>query len=416
MWLKDAGDHYEYVARYVDDILVFSKDPEHIIKEMQQVYHLQGVGPPEYYLGADFQMQSKEGKTTISICAKTYIQNVVKKIEDLFGHQLKAYESPMATNDHPEIDESAFLDSDDHSKYRMLIGSAQWAIILGRIDITFATQTMAKFSSSPREGHMQRALRIFGYLKAYSKLGIVYSKEQHPLEGSPSCSVNWEEQYPGAKEEMPPDMPQPKGSTINLTVFVDADHAGDKMTRRSVTGILLYGNSSPVKWYSKRQNTIETSTYGAELVAMRIAVEMIMEYRYKLRMMGIPVTKPSLLFCDNKGAVLNTTMPSSTLKKKHNAIAYHRVREAVAAKVVQVAHIDGKNNVADILTKPLDGGSFRKHATTCLQKVPGSLGGVLEATSTSTTSTSTTVSSLEPFTKGSQSLQNVQRVILPTTS
>lgn len=141
-----------------------------------------------------------------------------------------------------------------------------------------------------------------------------------------------------------------------------------------------------------------------------------MEYRYKLRMMGIPVTKPSLLFCDNKGAVLNTTMPSSTLKKKHNAIAYHRVREAVAAKVVQVAHIDGKNNVADILTKPLDGGSFRKHATTCLQKVPGSLGGVLEATSTSTTSTSTTVSSLEPFTKGSQSLQNVQRAILPTTS
>ena len=74
------------------------------------------------------------------------------------------------------------------------------------------------------------------------------------------------------------------------------------------------------------------------------------------------------------------TLPSSSLKKKHNAIAYHRVREAVAAKIVQVAHLDGKENVADLLTKPLDGGTFRKHTNTCLHKIPGSLGGVSRET------------------------------------
>ena len=156
-------------------------------------------------------------------------------------------------------------------------------------------------------------------------------------------------------------MPVPKGKNVKLTAYTDADHAHDQLTRRSVTGILLFINNTPIKWYSKRQNTVETSTYGAELVALRIAIDIVVEFRYKIRMMGIPITGPSHILCDNKGVVLNTTLPSSTLKKKHNAIAYHRVREAVAAKVAKVSHIEGKENIADILTKAPDGPTFRKH-------------------------------------------------------
>ena len=137
-------------------------------------------------------------------------------------------------------------------------------------------------------------------------------------------------------------MPMPKGKKVQITTYVDADHAHDLVTRRSVTGILLFINNTPVKWYSKRQNTVETSTYGAELVALRIATEIIIEFRYKLRMMGIPLSGPSVALCDNQGVVLNTSLPSSSLKKKHNAIAYHRVREAVAAKVIKVQHINGR--------------------------------------------------------------------------
>ena len=70
-------------------------------------------------------------------------------------------------------------------------------------------------------------------------------------------------------------------------------------------------------------------------------------------MMGMEVIGPSVLFVDNDAVVKNTTLPSSTLKKKHNAIAYHKVREAVAAGIIKVAHIKSENNMADILTKPL---------------------------------------------------------------
>jgi hypothetical protein len=79
-------------------------------------------------------------------------------------------------------------------------------------------------------------------------------------------------------EELLPGMPQAKGKGEHFTMYVDAHHASDQETRRSVTGFILFINNTPVKWYSKRQNTIETSTYGAKLVALRIAVEAIMDF------------------------------------------------------------------------------------------------------------------------------------------
>ena len=167
-------------------------------------------------------------------------------------------------------------------------------------------------------------LRIFGYWKGYLKFGIIIDTKERPLQDVEDIAVNWKEQYPGATEELPKDMPTPKGKEVKITVYVDADHAHDLVTRRSVTGIILFINNTPVKWYSKRQNTVESSTYGAELVALRIATDIVFEFRYKLRMMGIPLSGPTIMLCDNQGVVLNASLPSSSLKKKHNAIAYHR--------------------------------------------------------------------------------------------
>ena len=86
-------------------------------------------------------------------------------------------------------------------------------------------------------------------------------------------------------------------------------------------------------------------------------------------MMGIVLQGPSQVLCDNQSVVLNMTLPSSTLKKKHNAIAYHRVREAVAAHVIKVNHIDGKCNIADILTKATDAMTFTRHRDKCLTPI-----------------------------------------------
>jgi hypothetical protein len=92
---------------------------------------------------------------------------------------------------------------------------------------------------------------------------------------------------------------------------------------------------------------------------MRIMVEMLESLRYKLRMLGIPIKGPANVFCDNKSVVTNSTIPTSTLKKKHNSIAYHRVREAVAAGILRIAKVHTTENLANLLTKPLTGTSLK---------------------------------------------------------
>ena len=124
-------------------------------------------------------------------------------------------------------------------------------------------------------------------------------------------------------------------------------------------------NNTPVRWASKQQKTVETSTYSSELVASRIATELILEIRCMLRSLGV-----TLMLGDNMSVVLNTTVPSSVLEKKHNAIVYHRVREAIAAKVMRFAYIKSEENVSDILTKPLSNEKFQYLMKKWLFRVP----------------------------------------------
>ena len=167
---------------------------------------------------------------------------------------------------------------------------------------------------------------------------------------------DWEEFYKGAKEDIPPDMPSSRGLPMSISVFVDANHAGNQANRRSQTGILIFCNSAPIHWYSKSQTTVESSTFGSEFNAMRVAVEMVKALRYKLRMFGVPIEGPASVFCDNEAVYKNTVLPESTLKKKHHSISYHASREAVAAGVIQVAKEGTRTNLADLFTKFLTSG------------------------------------------------------------
>ena len=119
-------------------------------------------------------------------------------------------------------------------------------------------------------------------------------------------------------------------------------------------------NNTPIVWISKRQKTVETSTYGSELVAARIAIDLIIEMRYKMRLLGVRLEEQTIMLGDNMSVILNTTIPSSTLKKKHLACSYHRIREAIAGRFVKFGHVSSENNFADINTKPLGASAFHR--------------------------------------------------------
>ena len=132
---------------------------------------------------------------------------------------------------------------------------------------------------------------------------------------------------------------------------MDANLYHDLITGRAATGILHLVNGTPVDWYSKRQATVETATYGSEFVAARIATDQVIDLHTTLRYLGVPVKSKSYMFGDNKSVVTSSTIPHSGLNKCHNALSYHCVHEAIAAKILGFFHIDGKENLADVLSK-----------------------------------------------------------------
>ena len=110
---------------------------------------------------------------------------------------------------------------------------------------------------------------------------------------------------------------------------------------------------------SKKQTSVETSSFGSEFIAMKQCTEYIRGLRYKLRMMGIPCQGHAYVYGDNQSVLYNTLIPESTLKKKSQSIAYHFVREGCARNEWRTAYVNTHLNPADLLTKPLPAGEKR---------------------------------------------------------
>jgi hypothetical protein len=336
----------------VDDLAIASKDPAEIIRLLTDKYKfkLKGTGPIEFHLGCDF-FRDEEG--VLCFAPRKYIEKLIDSYERMFGSKPKTTKvtSPLVKGDHPEIDDTAFLEEKGIQQYQSLIGQLQWAISLGRFDISVAIMTMSAFRSAPREGHLERIKRVCGYLSKMRYSVIRIRVEEPDYSAIPRKEYDWEfSVYKGAKEELPKDAPEPLGKPVVTTTYVDANLYHCMLTGKSVSGVLHLFNKTPVDWYAKKQGAPVTATYGSEFVAARTATEQVIDHRLSLRYLGVPI-KESLMFGDNESVVNSSTMPAGKLHKRHIALSWHQVRESIAAKTLRFVHIPGAINPADMLSK-----------------------------------------------------------------
>ena len=359
--IKSGGFKYwEYILCYVDDVLAVSHDPMNTMKGIQSKFKLKDdkMEKPDVYLGAELSsMDNERGDECWAMSSDKYCAAMVANIEDILAKKGLRLPSrcnmPIKHGYRPEMDCTAELKADGLQWYQEMIGSLRWAVEIGRVDILLETAIMSKHLALPREGHLEQVLHIMGYLKKHKKLRLMFDSSHPTVSEKWFQKYDWFDFYRNAREAIPPNMPEQRGNSVIVTCFVDANHAGDQSDRKSQTGVLIFINRSPIHWYSKTQNTVEASTFGAEFCAMRTAVEMVESLRYKLRMFGIPIDGPANVYCDNEAVTKNTSIPESTLKKKHHSISYHRCREAVAAGTMRVAKQGTEKNLADLFTKVL---------------------------------------------------------------
>ena len=214
---------------------------------------------------------------------------------------------------------------------------------------------MATCVALPRYGHLNALYRIFGYLKTHHNAEMVIDPNHPHIDKNEFPDKDWSTSEFGSDltESLPGNMREPRGQGMVMRCFVDADHASDSITRRSRTGFVIYLNTAPIYWYSKKQTTVETSSFRSEFVAMKQCTEYVRGLRYRMRMMGIPVLGPTYIYGDNQSVLYNTTIPKSTIKKKSQSLCYHFVREGVARKEWKTGYVKTTENPADVLTKPL---------------------------------------------------------------
>ena len=353
VWMRPepGGTCYEYIAVYVDDLTIAAKDPQAFCNELKKKYNLKlkGVGPLEYHLGCTYK---KDPDGTLAADPRRYVNKILESYERMFKEKPRKSRPPLEGGDHPELDTSELCDEHQTKQFQTLIGQLQWLISLGRFDIAVHVMSLSRFRAQPRKGHLDRAKRIVGYLLFLPDGAIRFRIGEPDFSSLKDQEYDWTRTvYSGACEQIPHDIPKPLGKHVQTTHYVDANLHHDLATGKVVTAVLHFLNQTPIDAYTKRQSTVETATYGSEFVAARTAVDQIIDIRTTLRYLGVPIRDKSYMFGDNKSVVTSSTIPNSTISKRHHLASYHRVREAIAAKFISFHWKDGKSNPADILSK-----------------------------------------------------------------
>ena len=157
IWMRTSsnGLFYEYIGTYVDDLCLVMENPQEFLTKLESApynFKLKGSGPLSFHLGCGF---SRDSSGTLCMDPGKYVEKMECSYQQLFHCKpCQKVMSPLEKGDHPELDTTAFLDTEETMIYQSLIGAMQWSISIGRFDIATAVMSLSSFRAMPRRGHL----------------------------------------------------------------------------------------------------------------------------------------------------------------------------------------------------------------------------------------------------------------------
>lgn len=252
--------------------------------------------------------QNEEGSITIDQ------EDYTRKVLERFGMtESNGVSTPIGREDNDEGEKVTAK-----VPYREAVGSLMYLTTATRPDVAFAVNKAARAMENPTNHDWNQVKRIFRYLKSTVNYGIVFRNGQ------------------------------------GLKVYSDADYAGDKKTRRSTTGVIATFNDGAVSWTSQLQKSVATSTTEAEIIAASEGAKDLIWLKRLLSELLETVEKSPTLYIDNVGALKLAKNPEYHRRSKHIEVRHFYVRERFLDGDLELEHIDGTNQLADLLTKPLE--------------------------------------------------------------
>ena len=237
--------------------------------------------------------------------------------------------------------------------YRNLLGELMYAYVIGRMDIGFAVCLAARFCEAPHEEHFRALSRITKYLRATKEWGIIFRRPT-PLQYLQRAHFNWL-----ADDPTLPFFPLFRRR--DLLALLDAAHATDLKTRRSVTGLFILFGGAAIAWKSRLQSLVATSSTEAEFYAAVFTAKLVLYFRHILEELDALADGPTILYIDNQAALHMINENRPTERARHVAVQHFAIQEWRQAKLILMAHLPGVVNSADAMTKPLTAPLLYRH-------------------------------------------------------
>ena len=321
-----------FIAIWVDDSLLVGHEKaiQQAIDDLQKEgFDLSLDGSLDDYLSCQITFDKKKGLAWI------HQPHLITKLGEKFGkytNNLQVYRIPGTPGLGTLRNSESVVDLEKHKIYRSGVGMLLYLVKYSRPDIANAVRELSKALDSPSYGAYKEMLRVVKFVLDTKNLGIKMA---------PTLLVNDE---------------------WNIVGFSDSDFGGDKETRISVTGFIIYCMGVPISWKSKGQKTVALSSSEAEYIALSEAAKEIKFVYQILISLNFSVKLPIIVHVDNLGAIFMSENVSVSTRTKHVDIRYRFVQEFVFDGFLKINFVRSKGNDADIFTKNLGGDSFSGHS------------------------------------------------------
>lgn len=258
------------------------------------------------------------------MCQRRYALDVLKRFN---MENSNAVSSPIVPGSKLHKDEKGV--KVDETYFKQIVGSLMY-ITNTRPDMMFVVSLISRYMSRPTELHLQAAKRALRYLKGTANFGIFYKRD-----------------------EAGEFLFYKRDKAEELFGFTDSDYAGDVDDRKSTSGYVFLMNSGAVSWSSRKQPIVTLSTTEAEFVAAASCACQAIWMRRILEKLGHKYKGSTTIMCDSSSAIKLSKNPVMHGRSKHIDVRFHFLRDLVKDGVIKMEFCGTRDQVADVMTKPL---------------------------------------------------------------
>lgn len=307
-----------WLVLYVDDILLIGTEEniELVTKELKNEFKTKDLGVVNSFLG----MEIERNEDILKIRQTKQIDKMLEKFNMTESNTCK---TPMAKGFQVEGEVVTNV------PYRQLIGGLMYIATTTRPDISYTTSFLSQYLEKPTHNLWVQAKRVLRYLKGTKTHGLVYQKHDGP---------------------------------DTIETYSDADWAGDKKDRKSISGSVTFYNNNIVSWFSRKQNCVALSTAEAEYVAAAVSACDLLNIKGLCKDFNLRDSAETkyVLYMDNKSAIEMTKTFENSKRAKHIDIRLHFIKDLIEKKEFKIEYVSSQNNLADIFTKSLSKEVFVK--------------------------------------------------------